>query len=69
MTTNEALDYYLGSLPNNERIAKSRDIREILGISLCVLSDWRRGRTKIHPIFFAKIIEIVGVDLNSYVDN
>lgn len=69
MTANEALDYYLGSLPNNERIAKSRDIREILGISRNVLSDWRRGRTKIQPISFTKIIEIVGVDLNAYVDN
>lgn len=69
MTANEALDYYLGSLPNNERIAKSRDIREILGISRNVLSDWRRSRTKIQPISFTKIIEIVGVDLNAYVDN
>lgn len=67
MTPNEALDRYLQSLPNDERIAKSRDIREKLEISRYVLSDWRRGRTPIHPVFFAKIIEIVGVDLNSYV--
>lgn len=67
MNSNEALDGYLRSLPNNERIAKSRDIREKLGISRFVLSDWRRGRTPIHPVFFDKIIEIVGVDLNSYV--
>lgn len=67
MTANEALDRYLASLPRPERIAKSRDIREFLGISRFVLSDWRRGRTPIHPVFFDKIIEIVGVDLNSYV--
>lgn len=67
MNSNEALDSYLQSLPRNERIAKSRDIREKLCISRFVLSDWRRGRTSIHPVFFDKIIEIVGVDLNSYV--
>ena len=67
MSKNEALDCYLKSLPNKERIAKSRDIRETLGISRFVLCDWRRGRTPIHPLFFDKIIEIVGVDLNSYI--
>lgn len=67
MTPNEALDGYLRSLPNNVRIAKSRDIRETLGVSRSVLSDWRRGRTPIHPVFFDKIVEIVGIDLNSYV--
>lgn len=67
MTANEVLDHYLDSLPRPERVAKSRDIREKLGISRFVLSDWRRGRTSIHPVFFDKIIEIVGVDLKSYV--
>lgn len=68
MNLNTALDSYLRSLPNRERIAKSRDIREALGISRYVLSFWRRGRTPIHPVFFDKIIEIVGVDLYSYVE-
>lgn len=68
MTANEVLDRYLASLPFPERVAKSRDIREILGISRFVLNDWRRGRTPIHPVFFDKINEIVGVDLNSYVE-
>ena len=67
MTTNEALDLYLSSLPSRERIAKSRDIREKLGISRAVLSDWRRGRTILRPIYFDKIIEIVGIDLNIHV--
>lgn len=67
MTANEALDHYLGSLPSQERIAKTRDIREKLGISRSILSDWRRGRTILKPIYFDKIIEIVGADLNSYV--
>lgn len=67
MTRNEALDHYLSSLPRKERVAKSRDIRESLEITRYVLSDWRRGRTNIARIYFDKIIEIVGVDLNSYV--
>lgn len=68
MDKNLALDRYLQSLPYEERIAKSRDIREILGISRFVLCNWRRGRTEIHPVFFDKIKEIVGVDLDSYVE-
>lgn len=69
MDKNKALDSYLKSLPTRERIAKSRDIREKLGVSRFVLSDWRRGRTIIHPVFFDNIIEIVGEDLNSFVVN
>lgn len=68
MTANEALDHYLGSLPRPERDAKSRDIREMLEISRSVLSDWRCGRTKLPSVYFDKIIEIVGVDLNLYVE-
>lgn len=67
MTANEALDKYLGSLSRNERIAKSRDIRETLGVSRFVLSDWRRGRSRLDRVYFDKIIEIVGVDLSVYV--
>lgn len=63
MTTNQSLDRYLSSLSNAERIAKSRDIRNFLSISTTKLSDWRRGRTKLHPIFLREISEIVGVDL------
>ena len=69
MTTNEALDNYLRSLQKPEFIAKSRDIRETLGITRAVLSNWRRGRTPLRPVYFDKIIEIVGVDLNSCVGN
>lgn len=68
MDRNLALDRYLQSLPHEERIAKSRDIREMLGISRFVLSDWRRGRTMLHPVFFDKIKEIVGVDLDLYIE-
>ena len=63
MTTNQSLDKYLSSLSGAERIAKSRDIRIVLGISTSVLSDWRRGRTKLHPVFLREISDIVGVDL------
>lgn len=63
MTTNQKLDRYLSSLPNAERIAKSRDIRNLLKISISKLCDWRRGRTKLHPIFLREISKIVGVDL------
>lgn len=69
MTTNQSLDRYLTSLPNAERIAKSRDIRSFLGISTAVLSDWRRGRTKLHPVFLREIGKIVGVDLMVDVEN
>lgn len=64
-----ALNQYLGSLPSVERVAKSRDIREKLGITRAVLSDWRRGRTKLTPVYFDKIIEIVGVDLKISIGN
>lgn len=69
MTTNQSLDTYLASLPNNIRIAKSRDIRENLKISKAVLCDWRRGRTKLHPLFLREISKIVGVDLMANVSN
>lgn len=69
MTTNQALDRYLASLPNEVRIAKSRDIRNVLKISRAKLSDWRRGRTQLHPLFLREISEIVGVDLLADVEN
>lgn len=63
MTTNQSLDRYLSSLPNNVRIAKSRDIRSELKISRAILSAWRTGRTPLHPLFLREISKIVGVDL------
>lgn len=69
MTTNQSLDRYLSSLPNNVRIAKSRDIREELKISLSTLSDWRRGRVPLHPLFLREISKIVDVDLMADVAN
>lgn len=69
MTTNQSLDRYLSSLSNAERIAKSRDIRNLLGISTFILSDWRRGRSKLHPVFLREISNIVGVDLMADVVN
>lgn len=69
MTTNQSLDSYLSSLPNEVRIAKSRDIRNLLHISRAKLSDWRRGRSHLHPLFLREISEIVGVDLMENVAN
>ena len=69
MTTNQSLDRYLASLPNKERIAKSRDIRAMLKISRVKLSNWRRGLTPLHPVFLREISNIVGVDLHSNVEN
>lgn len=63
MTANEALDNYLRSLPNRERIAKSRDIREICQKSRFVLSDWRRGRTPIDIAWRDKITEALGENI------
>lgn len=69
MTTNQSLDRYLATLPNKERIAKSRDIRAMLKISRVKLSNWRRGLTPLHPVFLREISNIVGVDLHSNVEN
>ncbi len=63
MTANEALDNYLRSLPHRERIAKSRDIREICKKSRFVLSDWRRGRTRIDLAWRDKISEALGKNI------
>lgn len=67
MTTNQALDQYLSTLSRRDLIAKSRDIREELGITRDVLSNWRRGRTELWPVFLDKISEILGVDLSANV--
>lgn len=67
MDENKALKAYLDSLSTKERIAKSRDIRETLGISWYILSDWKTGRSRLHPVFLDKISEIVGVDIRSFV--
>lgn len=67
MDENKALKAYLDSLSTKERIAKSRDIREALGISWYILSDWKTGRSRLHPVFLDKISEIVGVDIRSFV--
>lgn len=63
MTPNEALDSYLSSLPPKERIAKSRDIREICQKSKYVLCFWRRGRTKIDIAWRDKITEALGKNI------
>ncbi len=63
MTANEALDSYLSSLPARERIAKSRDIRDICQKSKSVLSDWRRGRTRIDIAWRDKITEALGINI------
>ena len=69
MTRNQLLYRYLRSLSPAERRAKCRDIREGLEISSSVLHNWRYGTTPLKKIYFDKIIEIVGVDLNIYVEN
>ena len=63
MTANEALANYLHSLSSKERIAKSRDIREICQKSRFVLSDWCTGRTKIDLAWRAKISEAIGINI------
>lgn len=63
MTPNEALAAYLRSKPPKERIAKSRDIREVCQKSKSVLYDWCHGRTKIRPQWQTKITEALGEDI------
>jgi len=69
MTANEALDNYLSSLPSKERIAKSRDIRGICHKSTSVLSDWRRGRTKIDIAWQDKITAALGKNIFDNVED
>lgn len=69
MSANEILDNYLSSLPPRERIAKSRDLRQIGGIESYTLSDWRRGRVKISAAWQSKISEIIGEDIFTNVAN
>lgn len=63
MTPNEALDNYIRPLSNKERIAKTRDIREVCQVSSAVIYDWRHGRTKINIAWQAKITEALGVNI------
>ncbi len=67
MSINEAFDHYMASLDWLTRIAVSRDIRVKCGVSPNVLCAWRRGRTKIKPIYVDKINEILGIDLRIHV--
>lgn len=69
MTANEALDNYMSSLSPRERIAKSRDLRNLGNFSPWNLSDWRRGRVKISPQMQAKISGILGENIFVNVDN
>lgn len=69
MTANEALNNYLSSLSPRERIAKSRDIRELGNLESWNLSDWKTGRVKISPQWQRKISEIVGKNIFEDVDN
>lgn len=68
MTANEALSKHLSSLPRHIRVAKSRDIRESLGISKFVLSDWCTGRTPIPRLSFREISKILGEDFDADVE-
>lgn len=63
MTPNEALDSYLRSLSPRERIAKSRDIREVCQKTNAVLYDWRHGRSNIDIAWQAKITEAIGENI------
>lgn len=63
MTQNVALNNYLKCLPMPERRATLKKLREGLHVSSAVITNWRQGTTVIHPLFYDKIIEILGVDL------
>ena len=66
MTPNEALDKHLTALADSNSVAyraKVRDLKHYLYISTSVLYDWRRGRSRIKPIYWPKITEILGEDI------
>lgn len=69
MTPNEAFDNYMSSLVPRERIAKSRDLRRIGGLTPYNLCDWRTGRSRIPVAWQRKISEIVGEDVFKNVGN
>ena len=69
MKYNLAFSKYIRSLSSRERIAKLRDIRQRLDKTPQIVLNWRLGRTALDKSCFDKISEIVGVDLNNYVDN
>lgn len=60
MSPNETFDNYMSALPARERIAKSRDLRQLGGLSPSNLSDWRKGRCSISAAWQRKINEITG---------
>lgn len=69
MKYNLAFSKYIRLLSSRERIAKLRDIRQRLDKTPQIVLNWRLGRTALDKSYFDKISEIVGVDLNNYVDN
>ena len=69
MKYNLAFSKYIRSLSSRERIAKLRDIRQGLNKTPQIVLNWRLGRTVLDQSYFDKISDIVGVDLNNYVDN
>lgn len=63
MTANQALDGYLSSLPDEERIELVAQLREFLGVSIHVFCNWRRSRTPIKPVYRREITNFIGKDL------
>lgn len=63
MTANQALDVYLASLPDEERVPLVCKLREHLCVTEAIFSNWRRSKTKIKQIYRREIAKIIGKDI------
>ena len=63
MTANQALDQFLAGMSDEDRIPLVRKLQKELEVSPYIFSAWRRGRTRIRPIYRREISRIVGKDV------
>lgn len=63
MTANDALFSHIESLDKNKQRILIRDIKTVCYLNRDQWWNWKHKRTRIKPIYFSKINEIVGLDL------
>lgn len=63
MTANEALDAHMKSLPYGERSAMVAKMIINLEISGGTITNWRKGKGRIKPVYRREINQIVGKDI------
>lgn len=63
---NLAFAAFIASLPHKEKVACYRDIRETVEVSQDTITHWRLGRSPMRRVYYDKIMEITGVNLDDY---